>query len=145
MFVAAGYDYYRNRGGATRWREYRLVVVGGLVGAVFGMVNDVVTSSIPPEYFTLGKGLAGGDGLQTRAALLGMQAGSSAGNSIAVNHKRLASRHVSSLCLRIRSKRGHAKAVGAVVRHSAEASFWMLSRNEDYKEPKLKSVSPTVV
>jgi len=79
MFVAAVYDYYRNRGGATRWREYGLVLVGGLVGAVFAAVNDIVTSSISPEYFTLGKGLAGGDGLQTRAALLGMQAGSSAG------------------------------------------------------------------
>jgi transposase len=68
---------------------------------------------------------------------------SEAGHSIAVNHKRLPGRHVSGLYRRIRSKRGHAKAVGAVGRHLAEASFWMLSRNEDYKEPNVKSVSPT--
>ena len=38
-----------------------------------------------------------------------------------------------------------AKAVGAVGRHLAEASFWVLTRNEDYKEPEVKSVSPTAV
>jgi len=33
-------------------------------------------------------------------------------------------------------RRGHAKAVVAVGLHLAEASFWMLKRNEPYKEPK---------
>jgi transposase len=70
---------------------------------------------------------------------------SEAGNSIAVNHKRLPNRHVSRLYRRIRSKRGHAKAVGAVARHLAESSFWMLTRNQDYKEPKVKSFSSTSV
>ena len=70
---------------------------------------------------------------------------SEAGNSTAVNHKRLLGRHVSKLYKRIREKKGHAKAVGAVGRHLAEASFWVLSRNEDYKEPGLKSVSSTAV
>jgi len=69
---------------------------------------------------------------------------SEAGNSIAVNHKRFPGRHVSCLYERVRSKRGHAKAVGAVGRHLAEASFWMLSRNQDYREPKVRSVSLTV-
>jgi transposase len=68
---------------------------------------------------------------------------SEAGNSIAVNHKRLQFRHTSKLYRRIRAKKGHAKAVGAVVRHLAEVSFWVLTRNEDYKEPKVKSVSLT--
>ena len=68
---------------------------------------------------------------------------SEAGNSTAVNHKRLPGRHVSRLYKRIRAKSCHAKAVGAVGRHLAEASFWVLSRGEDYKEPKVKSVSPT--
>jgi len=69
---------------------------------------------------------------------------SEAGNSTAVNHKRFPGRHVSRLYKRIRSRKGHAKAVGAVGRHLAEASFWVLSRGEDYKEPNVKSVSPTV-
>ena len=69
---------------------------------------------------------------------------SEAGNSTAVNHKRLPFRHTSKLYRRIREKKGHAKAVGAVGRHLAEASFWVLTRNEDYREPEVKSVSPTV-
>jgi len=70
---------------------------------------------------------------------------SEAGNSTAVNHKRLSFRHTSKLYSRIREKKGHAKAVGAVGRHLAEASFWVLTRNEDYREPELKSVSLTAV
>jgi transposase len=70
---------------------------------------------------------------------------SEAGNSVAVNHGRLPCRHVSRLYRRIRSRRGHAKAVGAVGRHLAEASYWMLTRNENYKEPKSKSFSSTAV
>jgi len=70
---------------------------------------------------------------------------SEAGNSTAVNHRRLPFRHTSKLYSRIRAKKGHAKAVGAVGRHLAEASFWVLTRNEDYKEPELKAVSRTAV
>lgn len=70
---------------------------------------------------------------------------SEAGNSTAVNHKRLPDRHVSKLYNRIRSKRGHAKAVGAVGRHLAEASFWVLTKKVEYKEPKSKSFSSTAV
>ena len=70
---------------------------------------------------------------------------SEAGNSTAVNHKRLPLRHSSKLYKRLREKKGHAKAVGAVARHLAEASFWVLTKNEDYKEPEVKSVSPTEV
>jgi len=70
---------------------------------------------------------------------------SEAGNSTAVNHKRFPSRHTSKLYKRIRERKGHAKAVGAVGRHLAEASFWVLTRNEDYKEPEVKSVLPTAV
>lgn len=57
-----------------------------------------------------------------------------AGNSVAVNHKRFPYRHVSELYRRVRQRRGHATAVGAVARHLAEASYWMLSKNEPYRE-----------
>lgn len=36
-------------------------------------------------------------------------------------------------------------ALGAVARHLAEASFWVLTRNEDYKEPEVKLVSSMAV
>jgi len=70
---------------------------------------------------------------------------SEAGNSTAVNHKRLPDRHTSRLYRRIRERKGHAKAIGAVGRHLAEASYWVLTRNENYKEPEVKSVSPTAI
>jgi transposase len=59
---------------------------------------------------------------------------SEAGNSVAVNSKRFPARHVSKLYTRIRGRKGHAKAVGAVSRHLAEAVYWILSRKESYKE-----------
>ena len=69
---------------------------------------------------------------------------SEAGNSIAVNRTHLAQRHVGRLYNRLRARRGHCKAVGAVARHLAEASYWMLSRKEGYKERNFCTVSPTV-
>jgi transposase len=68
---------------------------------------------------------------------------SEAGNSIAVNRARLAERHVGKLYNRLRRRRGHAKAIGAVARHLAEASYWMLSRKECYKERNVFGESPT--
>jgi len=64
-----------------------------------------------------------------------------AGNSVAVNHKRCPYRHVSQLYRRVRTRRGHATAVGAVARHLAEATYWILRKNESYRERGLKSVS----
>jgi len=61
-----------------------------------------------------------------------------AGNSVALNNKRCPDRHVSQLYTRIRARRGHSKAIGAIARHLAEATFWMLSKNEEYREPNLK-------
>jgi transposase len=68
---------------------------------------------------------------------------SEAGNSVAVNRKCYPYRHVSRLYTRIRSRRGHAKAVGAVGRHLAEATYWMLKKKEPYLERGIEGVSPT--
>ncbi len=58
-----------------------------------------------------------------------------AGNSVAVNHRRSPERHVSALYARLRQRKGHAKAVGAVARHLAEAAFHVLSRQQGYRDP----------
>jgi transposase len=58
-----------------------------------------------------------------------------AANSVAVNHGRCAERHVSQLYARLRARKGHTKAVGAVARHLAEAAFHVLSRKEVYRDP----------
>ena len=62
-----------------------------------------------------------------------------AANSVAVNHTRCPQRHVSQLYARLRARKGHAKAVGAVARHLAEATFWVLSRKQPYRDPALKT------
>ena len=46
-------------------------------------------------------------------------------------------RHVSRLYTRIRERRGHSTAVGAVARHLAEACFHVLTRKEPYRDPAL--------
>lgn len=68
---------------------------------------------------------------------------SEAGNSVAVNRNRFPARHVSQLYNRIRVRKNHAKAVGAVARHLAEATYWILTKNEVYRDRGLLKVSPT--
>ena len=58
-----------------------------------------------------------------------------AANSVAVNHTRCPERHVSQLYRRLRTRKGHPKAIGAVARHLAEATYYVLSRHEPYQDP----------
>jgi len=67
-----------------------------------------------------------------------------AGNSVAVNHRSCPDRHVSQLYFRLRARKGHSKAVGAVARHVAEAAFHVLSRQEAYRDPTADRVGPGV-
>ena len=62
-----------------------------------------------------------------------------AGNSVAVNHQRWPDRHVSRIYRRVRQRRGHAVAVGAVARHLAEATFYILAKKETYRDPSLRN------
>jgi transposase len=57
---------------------------------------------------------------------------SEAGNSVAVNHKRRPELYVSRLYKRIRLKSGHGRAVGAVARHLAQATWHIIVKNEPY-------------
>ena len=68
---------------------------------------------------------------------------SEAANVVGLNHGRWPNRHVSRLYSRIRERKGHGKAVGAVARHLAEASYWILKKNEPYREPQSASTSST--
>ncbi len=58
-----------------------------------------------------------------------------AANSVVVNHRRRPEQHVSQLYRRLRTSKGHAKAVGAVARPLAEAAFHVLSRGQEYRDP----------
>jgi transposase len=58
-----------------------------------------------------------------------------AANSVAVNYPRYEQRHVSRLYRRLRERKGHHKAIGAVARHLAEAAFYVLRKQELYRDP----------
>jgi len=79
MAVAAAVDYWRRGKEAERYREYAFICIAGALGGLAGFANDCVTSSISPDYFTLGKGLEAGSGLRWRAGVFGFEAGYSAG------------------------------------------------------------------
>lgn len=66
-----------------------------------------------------------------------------AANCVCLHRSRLPDRHVSQLYERIRGRKNHPKAIGAVARHLAEATFWILTKKEAYKEPKRSQVSST--
>lgn len=66
-----------------------------------------------------------------------------AANSIASHYKRNRSSHVDRLYARVRARRGHSKAIGAVARHLAEASWSVLSKQQVYQQPKRAEVSLT--
>lgn len=60
-----------------------------------------------------------------------------AANVVCLHHKRRPERHVSQLYTRLRHRRGHPKAVGAVARHLAEAAYYVLKRDRVYRDPAL--------
>jgi transposase len=66
-----------------------------------------------------------------------------AANGVSARQRSWSDRHVVRLYLRIRERKGHGKAVGAVARHLAEAAFWVLKKNEPYRDPQSSSTSST--
>lgn len=60
-----------------------------------------------------------------------------AANCVHLHQRHYPHRHVTRLYQRVASRKGHAKAIGAVARHLAEASYHLLSRQQDYREPSV--------
>jgi transposase len=58
------------------------------------------------------------------------------GNLVVINQRRLAGMHVMRLYQRIKRSKNHQKAVVAVARHLAEAAWWVLTKQEVYREPQ---------
>jgi len=63
-----------------------------------------------------------------------------AANAIVLQQHRLPDCHVLRLYWRVRKHKGHAKAITAVGRHLAEATYWMLKNDEPYREPRAKQL-----
>jgi transposase len=58
------------------------------------------------------------------------------GNLVVINQRGLAGTHVVRLYHRIKRAKNHQKAVVAVGRHLAEAAWWVLTKQEVYREPQ---------
>ena len=58
-----------------------------------------------------------------------------AANATVIHRRQHPTRHVSRSYARVRSRRGHQKAIGAVARHLAEATYWMMNNKEVYQDP----------
>ena len=61
-----------------------------------------------------------------------------AANAVMLHRRRHPERHVSRLYERVQRRGGHPKAIGAVGRHLAEATYWMLKKGEPYKDPEAR-------
>jgi transposase len=58
-----------------------------------------------------------------------------AANGIVMRKSRYGDRHVVRVYERLRAAKNHGKAAVAVARHLAEATWWMLTKKEGYREP----------
>ena len=68
-----------------------------------------------------------------------------AANGVALRHTspKWQRHHISRLYLRHRRRRGHSIAIGAVARHLSEAAYWVLIKNEPYRQPaRSRQVTP---
>ena len=80
MMVVSLVDFYRKGAKAAKYREYGFIIMTGAVGGAIGFVNDLITSSISPAYFILGKGLEESPDLRMQAGLFWLRVGISAGD-----------------------------------------------------------------
>jgi transposase len=58
------------------------------------------------------------------------------GSLVVINQRGLAGTHVVRLYQRIKRAKNHQKAVVAVARHLVEAAWWVLTKQEVYREPQ---------
>jgi Transposase IS116/IS110/IS902 family len=58
-----------------------------------------------------------------------------AANAICLDRSRAPRRHVSRLYERLARRTGHQNAIGALARHLAEATYWILTKQATYREP----------
>lgn len=61
-----------------------------------------------------------------------------AANVVAIHRLRHPDRYASRLYDRVMCRRGHQKAIRAVGRHLAEATYWVLKKGEAYRDPAFK-------
>ena len=68
--------------------------------------------------------------------------------NVVVRHRRhpaWKTKYVCQIYDQVCQRKGHAIAVGAVAHHLAEASFWILTRQQPYRPPAIRQASPKQV
>src|SRR5690606_16474644 len=115
---------------ATRWRSALVLAACGSLGAALGCAIDLLTSTLGPAYFAVGKGLGDAPGLTLRALGLGAQAGAAAGVIVAAILLLRAGRRLSRIELRSAAARiartvGGGVALGALA--GALAPSWLVT------------------
>ena len=63
-----------------------------------------------------------------------------AANAVVRHWRKYSQHHVGRLYIRVKHRRGHPTAIGAVGRHLAEATYWILRNREPYQDPGLRSM-----
>jgi transposase len=123
------------------------VVISGEIGDVgrFGRAEQLASYSGTTPHVSSSGGKTRYGGLQKKVNHYLQWAFIEAANSVCLHHKKRPQRHVSRIYERIRDRKGHGKAIGAVARHLAEATFWVLTKKEPYRDPSMGSpaVLPT--
>jgi fructose-specific phosphotransferase system IIC component len=79
MGLAVGVDYWRHPTRPTKLREYRFLIVAGLIGAAFGIVNDQITCTLSPAYFYYFKDIPYNSSFRWQVSRVGFEAGFFAG------------------------------------------------------------------
>jgi transposase len=64
-----------------------------------------------------------------------------AAHGVCLNRSKHPERSLSRIYDRIRARKGHGKAIGAVARNLAEAAFWVLTKKEPYRDPAFGSTA----
>jgi len=66
-----------------------------------------------------------------------------AANSVCLNQRFYPERHITKLYTRIKARKDRPKAIGAVARHLAEATYHVWNKGEPYRDPSLNKVLST--
>jgi hypothetical protein len=81
VFLVAGviYDRWRHGAEGRRAKEYTLLLGCGLLGALIGLLQDLISIRVSPDYFVVGKGIERDADFTRQVLLLGTYAGFIAG------------------------------------------------------------------
>jgi len=81
LFLIAGviYDRWRHGAEGRRAKEYSLLLGCGLLGALIGLLQDLISIRVSPDYFVVGKGIEDDADFTRQVLLMGSYAGFIAG------------------------------------------------------------------